>query len=99
MAARALREDVRSLTRCASADVKVAGSGVRMLKNRAFIGGHVREDGKKGRNWMVFRTVRAIHYYGFVAGCGRSVAGPATAAKHLDKGEGLHYKPLQGITG
>jgi hypothetical protein len=28
-----------------------------------------------------------------------TVYGPSAAAKHLDKGWTLHYKPFQGITG
>jgi hypothetical protein len=50
MAARASQSDVRLAIRRASADVKVAGSSVRGLRNRAFIGGNAKEDGKKGRN-------------------------------------------------
>jgi hypothetical protein len=99
MAARALRGDARPPIRRARADVKFAGNGVSTLRNRAFIGGNVREDGKKGRNWMVLRTTRTISTYVLALVLAAGVTGLAGAAKHLDKGWRLHYKPLQGITG
>jgi hypothetical protein len=50
MAARAWNGNVRPAIRRASADVKVAASGMRRLRNLAFMGGNAREDGKKCRN-------------------------------------------------
>jgi hypothetical protein len=40
-----------------------------------------------------------MHTYGLVFDEGASAEACNAAAKQLDKGWGLHYKPLQGITG
>jgi len=40
-----------------------------------------------------------MNSYGLVFLFRASAAGLAAAAKQLDKGWRLHYKPLQGITG
>lgn len=69
----------------ASADVKVAASGVRRLRNRAFIGGNASEDGEMGRNWVILQTIRTMHYCGLVFGGRRNATAVAPPRNSLTK--------------
>ena len=91
--------DAKAANWQAAESIKDARNGLHTQRNPAFLGESTREEGKKRKNLMILRTIRTLCIHGLFYAPEAETSAPAAAAKHLDKGWTLHYKPSQGITG